>query len=398
VHPDYLQELYGQRLSLQSGSKRTALAGSVQVSDVFVVDGKAGLPQDDNETWTKDGQGTGIRGPRAKGGHKLEGIAKPAPGKIFLILRTNLGAIDADAKSSMVSFTPAAVRLVTKGRNYFPIGTVDDGQVLFRNAVDDVLFVEGGKSADLVFEVPETDFAPAAGDPANRKLVSDVFLEFKRFARVDLGGKAVFAGIKTPTDAVAVVRKEGTPSGTVGKVTNATLKIGPWRVAATLESPLNVGTTKEDAKGDTEWGSFALQNGRFLRVEVKPVRSLSIMGRGQETIREFFVPKDRRMLMISAQPAGKDPWKWADDLANYQLVDSKGTRYKPNGAMAKVLNKNTDTMVIRYDADKPQDSAPSDKTMKPTDVTLLFLLPRKTQLKSLDYKKDLMALMPMTVD
>jgi hypothetical protein len=404
IHPDYLQELYGSRLSLQSGAKRTAVANtpkamSVQVNDLYTIDGRVGFPQDDNERFMNQSNSTGIRGPKAsKAPAKLEPVAKPGAGKMFLILRTSVGTVNADNKNNVVSFTPAGVRLVVNRKNYFPIGTLEAGRVLFRNEVDDQLFVPGGKAADLVFEVPEADVSPDSKDPTARKVASDVFFEFKRFARVDLSGKKIAPAVAEPTALVEVFRKDGMPANAVGRVTNATLKVGTPKLNTTLYCPLNIGTSKADAKGEKEWGTFVLKGNHFLRLEVNPVRSIKLISTGQDITSDFYVPTNSRLVMLEATPAGKDPWKWADDLSSYQLVDEPGTRYKPNGAMAKLNNNGQDMLLVRYDAEKTLPSVPVSKEMKATDVTLLFVVPKGAQLKTLEYKKELLSLTPLKAD
>jgi hypothetical protein len=80
------------------------------------------------------------------------------------------------------------VRLVANGRNYFPIGTLDSSGTLVVNRPDDFLFAsvaEGDPTVAFVFDVELADVVDG------ETVAADVFFEAKRFARVDLTGKAV---------------------------------------------------------------------------------------------------------------------------------------------------------------------------------------------------------------
>ncbi|MGE5612361.1 MAG: CvpA family protein, partial [Bacillota bacterium] len=211
IHPDFLQELFGQRVGLQPGSRHSAAASSLGVGGVFMLTGP--ILQDDPERWTREGAPVGIRG--AKGSAPaLTREYKPGSGKVALVVRVKPETAGADpGPSGLIAFTPASARLAANRKNYFPIGTLESGRVLYRNVVDDPLFLPAGKSVDLVYEVPEADVVqPGKDKNAAPKVAPDVLVEFKRSARADLGFKQVTKGVTPPGDAVEVVRKEGSPS------------------------------------------------------------------------------------------------------------------------------------------------------------------------------------------
>src|SRR5213075_1310825 len=139
-------------------------------------------------------------------------------GKVHLVVRTHFSKDDADIKSGFVCLSAANVRLVAKAtettpprfKNYYPIGTLEGGRILYVNAPDDYLFVPSEKSADFVFEVDEDGvFTPAdtSDKTSPRRIAPGVFLEVKRLARVSLAGMTAQRGVQ-PSDQVELVRKE----------------------------------------------------------------------------------------------------------------------------------------------------------------------------------------------
>jgi len=193
VHPDYLQELFGQRTGIHPGAKRTAMPVDVTVDGVYWRDQ---LNQIDAE----------IDAIRKRA---LPASIKARPDSVFLVVRTMFKQSASD-RDNIVRFSPSVVRLLANGKNYFPIGTLEGG-TLYANRADDALFVnvagsDGG--ADLVFQV-DAGVAPASPTgPSDRAIAPGTFLEFKRFARIDLSGKTVPPTIPASAN-VKVLRKSG---------------------------------------------------------------------------------------------------------------------------------------------------------------------------------------------
>ena len=209
AQPDYLDTLFGQRLGVQAGAKRSAVNAGV-VEQVTVPD---------------DGVATYARLPQVPG--ELDAIRPasevparrdPAEGDVLLAVRIDVGQ-DASDSDNVFRFSPAAVRLVAAGdatgdatgteppADYRPVGTLAQGAVLVANKLDDPLFLsiagEGGV-VDLVFEVP-ADLVKGAGSDA-ATIADGVFLEVKRFARVDLSGHPVVARLQ-PDPTAGPMRK-----------------------------------------------------------------------------------------------------------------------------------------------------------------------------------------------
>jgi hypothetical protein len=184
VHPDWLLELFGQRLGIQPGAKRSALnVGSkwqVTVGDKVTV-----IPSIEQ----RDGELPGIRSIIQERRYTPKG-----EGRALIVVEAKI-ARDASDADSLTRFSPGSVRLVgTNGRehrDYFPIGTIDKSGVLVFNKPDDYLFVDYKASPDgAVAFAFDVDFADVSG--ADSKAVRPgVFFEFKRYGREDLTGLAI---------------------------------------------------------------------------------------------------------------------------------------------------------------------------------------------------------------
>src|SRR5207245_496313 len=234
------------------------------------------------------------------------------------------------------------IRLVAKSteinpprfKNFFPIGTLEGGRILYVNAPDDYLFVPGDKSGDLVFDGDEDGvFMPAdtSDKSAPRRIASGVFLEVKRLARVSLAGMTAQRGIQL-SDQVEVVRKEGAPPNAVVAGTNtggntaaaskaSLVSEGDVTASSKLFTPLNVGTPNENEKnGLTQWGSFSLQNKKFSKIDMTPTQTIAMMARGDNLVSEFAVPPGNAMIQVPARVAqGRGKWDWASELPDFRL-------------------------------------------------------------------------------
>jgi hypothetical protein len=114
------------------------------------------------------------------------------------------------------------------------------------------------------------------------------------------------------------------------------------------------------------------------------------MSRGDNLVSEFAVPPENAMIQVTAHVAqGHGKWEWANTLADFRLVDTAGKRYVPYGAMAKVTNKQNQNMLAAvYDFGKPVTSLNGTDEFEPTDITLIYLVPKGIELKSLDFKEE----------
>jgi hypothetical protein len=253
VHPSLLDELFGQRLGYQFGTNRTALNAAkkteVTVEGVFV------LPPKPDPAMVTDAEFTRVRSTPL--------TLKPmSADEMRIAVRVKLAETMAD-KDKLIRLTPAAVRLMAyapdelyssdelQPRDYYPIGTLEANNILYLNKVDDPIIIEskakkaagGGDGAavvDFVFQVKENGFVEA-GDKNAIKIAADTFLEVKKFARVDLGGKEVKA-MSSNVPVLAVKRKrldwEKRPAPPeAGKIAGAAAPAEPTAVAPAAPAP-----------------------------------------------------------------------------------------------------------------------------------------------------------------
>ena len=228
VHPDWLTELFGQRLGIQSAAKRTAVNAGGAANDVMAAKDDGGHADAGPYVLDRQLKQRAHEFPTiAKGGKdpmfpKVD--PKKDPARLTVVLRTYFGKKARDAKDSRVRFSPSSVRLVTQKKdatgdlawaNYFPLGTVEDATEFYYNRPDDFMFVGGeageDSGVDLVFQVDREGFATGVGpnnDLSNAKIANGTFLEVKRMGRVDLSGQPLrpFGALKK-SPAVAVMRK-----------------------------------------------------------------------------------------------------------------------------------------------------------------------------------------------
>jgi hypothetical protein len=398
VHPDYLQELFGQRVGIQAAASRVAsIDKSLKIEGVYVA---PSLPQDDQERWVVGNYAAGVRGPETvPQPPPLPPVLKPQTGQALLVVRAMLGAGAIDTKNRMVSFGTANVRLVAGGKNYFPIGTVEGGRTLFRAAPDDYLLVPGDRAVDLVFLVDEADVLEA-GEGKTYQTKAGTFLEFKRLPKEYLP-ETVAVGVPPPGDKVQVVRKQGgkAPPGR-GSATAGTGGGGPAGGAAAA-GPLTFPGTPDSFnampnpipvqgdKGESDWGAWTLTEQRFSKLEVNPTRALQMISSSPgEQIDRLYVTRQQAVVQWTGTPQGGS-WDWANEVGNFEIVDANNKRHKPHGVYAKVVNANgAQSIFVRYDQSRPLTSLSPSKEAKPTEVTLFWVVPNGSVIVTLEYKQE----------
>jgi hypothetical protein len=205
AHPDFLQELFAQRLGVQNRATRVALKDALQSVDLYRLDSIERRDHEYKEIRQRPFEATPL---------------KPTNAQLLVVVRAlfNRSAVD---KDGLVRFSPGAVRLVARRGtgasaewvNYYPIGTVDNAKTLYTSAPDDYLFADAKSAdsgADFAFLVDKSGFAEGGQAPtAALEVAEGTFLEFKRLAREDLGGKKVSPpGAYKPSPRINVMRKK----------------------------------------------------------------------------------------------------------------------------------------------------------------------------------------------
>ena len=395
VHPDYTGELFAQRLGIQVGASHTALnlpgkTAQVTVPDpgVFRIDADLTKSQIDAELSTL---------------HERPVKLTKGPNDLQLVVRVLFNK-DAADKDGYVRLSPGSVRLVGGGRNFYPVGTLEAGKVLYAHMLDDFLLINvkaEDRAADFVFFIDEPELI-VSGDAKEQTIKEGVFIEVKRLARIGLGGREV-AGRWTAGDAkISVERKpdvaktQGKAGGTAagaapapsaGQPAAAPLVYSSTLIDKNLFSPVNVGTPDADVRGaQIEGGTVTLQTRQIAQLEIQPVRSLTMMAQGENAISELFEPTGQKIVQVmgTPPPEASDPWAWTT-LRDWSLVDAAGRSYSPVGAFARVKAQQTDRMAASFNiAGNPSDIA-SDEGV-PTDVWIVFSIPSGTHLKQFQHK------------
>jgi hypothetical protein len=287
--------------------------------------------------------------------------------------------------------------LFAGGKNYFPLGTLQEGHLLYSNKPDDSLFVpvkDENRGADLVFLVSRADVLDPTVDEKSKelKVARGVFLEVKRMARVDLSGQTI-EGSVIASPLVSVLRKPGATA--IASVSEGQ-KQSPLRfvktdLAARLPSAINVGTNELTVSNITlpVGGTASLRNKAFALLVLLGDQTTGRMQQGEYVVSELFQPQGQKMVQVATTPSssgpGADPWSWAGQLGQFELVDATGHRYKPNGAWAKVQEQGQDFLVAQYNADSPVLRVVPIKGT-PTDVYLAYLVPAGTPLRQFTYR------------
>lgn len=203
VHPDWLSELFGERIGQQTGSRRVALIqpGSEPITVPAAFSG-AGLPTFDgygqakrNDPPDLDIRPMGFKFPYG------EALSASKGGLFPLVLRVKVRTSAIDDADHIFRFSPGQVRLVVRSepnadgeyrdaKSYYPIGFMDQGKVVL-NRVDDFLFLNTAEAGgfDAVFMV-DKNTALVAGKKSN-EIAPGTFLSVKRTANIDLAGLAV---------------------------------------------------------------------------------------------------------------------------------------------------------------------------------------------------------------
>lgn len=217
IHPDLKQEYFGQRLGIQTGARRVIVhneaknRNAIQSVELYRL---PSIKQIDFEL-------PQFRGPQRAA--KVPAELKPLPGKMILVARVMLGRDAGDPEDFIMRFSPGSVRLVAPASsggemtNYFPVGTIDKGQTLVANKLDDFLFVDlraGDKGIDFAFMVDAGGvLAGSAADAKSATVAEGAFLEINRMTRVDLSGREVKpAGAYKPNEKIDVLRKGKPPA------------------------------------------------------------------------------------------------------------------------------------------------------------------------------------------
>jgi hypothetical protein len=444
IHPDLIQELFGQRIGIEAGANHSALnlaSGPHQVSvlGIYTVPSTDLTVLDQYDPKMRD--------------HPLDAIGvianldKGAKGstieadKMLLVVRTQFSADLADANN--FRFSPGTIRLVapqtigtTEQGDYYPIGTLENN-TLYIDKPDDYLFLNlsgGDRVVDLVFMV---DRWKDAQQKTVKQMPSLSFLEVKRLARVDLEGKPIDTkapdtklaigvahvstgpsaavvppppGRPVPPPAPAPAPPTGTPqpAPTPGQPypqpqprpqpsnnpmsphsivpggPSSVLDIGEVIVSSALPQKLGTSAAEAAKKRGTAiaGGTADLRDGSARSLALDASELATDAEKGDVAITDLAPPKGQTFIRITTKPGGGDnTWGWAPQVNKLAVVDGGGTAYAPQGLWAAITIGGAEHILAQYSEGYNLDEiTPGDGTV--TSIVLYIPVPTGAQLRS----------------
>lgn len=430
IHPDFLQQAFGQRIGIQQGSKHAALrkppsGQPAHLLAAFLVGEKEALRQRDPERQVSgnpaDRAYVGVRGTLVEEEKKdptkrLPRDRRAEAGKVMLIARVQVSRDDSDDVTNVVAFGPANVRLVlpdttsgtaaapvTRWYNEFPIGTMERDE-LFLAEPDDYHFVAPDQAVDLVFEVKREDLLlPETTEAKAPRIRDGIFLEFKRFpriplAQVELKKTRELLSADAGAKSLGILRKKDPMGGAIDSTDTAADLKAPLKVesvGSTLNArlPFSVGFGSDQnvqKTGTARWGSYEINEGKFRTLVMDPMDSEDLVGKGQHTYNALSFIQDGQVFEARFRVISNDKRAWLDDLNEFRLVDGAQKHHDAVGMVARLQNnQSVNYPLVRFQTRKAIESPPKELT--PTDVTLYFVVPYGTEIKAVSFKKQTLA-------
>jgi hypothetical protein len=416
VHPDFLDELFGQRLGIETGGNHVAMNLPDKKLDTVDLVGLYSKIIPTSDQYQKDSELKELRT-----GGLLKPIALP-PTQVFLVVRVTFKLPGADS-DRLFRLSPGSVRLMVNAvdpgsneptfTNYFPVGTLQDARVLYLNKLDDFLFVplrEGDRGVDLVFKVNKKQFDTGKKAPAG------TFLEVKRLARVDLSGQEINPAnalktnpdynpmrkllILTPPPAPNSEQPAApapetppapSPTPTPTPTPAPTPTPEPTSNAFQIQEavPSDAVPTLLTAPAGTEGSLVQVPGGTAVisggKLKVADLDSTAADQTLPVKVTQFSIPGGMSMVQVSGTPSAASPWGFAGEPEAYEVVDAAGKKYQPYGLFAKYDAKGSEWMRLRYiDGTTISGSAAPEGAGKPKQVVLFFLVPPGTALTEFD--------------
>ncbi len=424
IHPDYLSELFGQRLGIQIGARHTILAkddaGAVKVLGVYT---QPALSQIDSEI-------VGLRQtatPPPK-------VLRAEDGKTLLIVRVKFGhaAIVADDADQKLRLSCGAISLtagrttdnVVDYRDYHPIGTLDPSGLALFNRIDDFIFVDLKTSTDhtidFIFSV-DSDYAMADGsDKVPFKLRHGTFLEIKRYSLSDLSGMKVDYGPPANPDANPILRKTdillaiqkaekiqlrqaaggvatATTPGATADLVSAGMVYRDTRLNDDTLTPINCGTADADAEinlpGMLVSGKLKDHAWEKLLVPVGKT-TVELIGDGSDNVSKINPGAGNAVVTMTCAVADiPDVWKWTDAVNDLTIVDENNQTYIPRGVWAWVQkggDKYLTCNIGNVDGNGRLNKI-EDRSGLPKTIFIAYFVPLGRHIKAIKYKDQFSA-------
>ena len=213
VHPDFLKEVFAQRLGIQPDAAHVAI-DPVNGPPALAVGSITPLQSLKAEDFLPNKVGDTSVHARLSGTLTANGTPIQAGGpkvdknQLMLQFRLIFGESAKDKGSSYIRFSPGTIRLVANHKDdagtmvptdYYPWGILDDKGAVYLNKLDDYLLfdITGGQThiVDMLFVVDKDGFL-SDSKPGNEKVAEGVFIEYKRLSRHSLGGMVLTSAPK----------------------------------------------------------------------------------------------------------------------------------------------------------------------------------------------------------
>jgi hypothetical protein len=412
IHPDYLDELFGQRVGIEFGGNHVAM--NLPDKRLAAMDVVGLYTRLIPSTAQKDAEFAKLR----SGGALKPIILTANSSDTFLVVRVNFKMQAADQKDRVLRFSPGSVRLVVNTpqpgtgesafKDYFPIGTLQDARTLYLNKPDDFLFVQmAGEDhgADLVFIVNKKQFDTNAP--------SGTFIEFKRLARVDLGHQEIQSALKLKTDPnFNVMRKPAivpppeagaptptpeqgtptpptpeqptptpTPTPTPEPAAATTFQVTAANASSNLPVPVTGPTGQEGTLVQVPGGTAVITGMKLKTADINSTRAEQTQ---PLKITQFALPEGQAMIQVTGTSATAAPWGFASEPDQYELVDATAKRYQPYGVFASYTSGGAEKIYLRYVDATSISGAATLPDGTPRQITFFYVVPSGTAVTEFD--------------
>jgi len=435
VHPDLLDEYYGQRLGIQAGARHTAVSNqaSPEVSVKGIYEPPRPIPLVDGEPPTM----------RIAGSTPVPATLAADVGQIVLVVRMTFAGKDlADDADDLMRYSAASIRLVAgqPGNNvpfkdFYPVATLDNKGIAVACRPDDFLFSDMGqtRTIDFVFLVDRDNVMADATKNPPFELPPGTFVEFKRYAVSDIGGQTVQYGPPPNPDKTPVIRKPSVDTA-LGKID------GLWTGAAAIDTstPGAAGSSGEESSGgdngptaaasdhplgdsglgyisisvsnklpypisagtSNDAGTVQLPGGVGGELDHRQWTQLTV--NADTTVDQLAQPPSEDAQELAVDPntvlvqvecsapvsgSSNQMWSWGNRLADFALADATGQTFPCVGVWATAQRGTDHYLVVNYKNfdDKNHLQPLSSKKGRPVNVWLAFQVPSGTPIAEIRF-------------
>jgi hypothetical protein len=390
IHPDYAQEMFGDRIGIQVGGNRSVLnIDTLEQAKLAGLYSLAGISSADPEY------------KEFRSSRQIPSVVKPTPSQVLLVARIEIDHNAADDADKLFRFSTGSIRLVANNKNYFAIGVVDNANLLMLQKPDDFLFLDfgaaGQAAVDAAFLVDRADLF---GD--DRKATDTVpqgpFIEIKRLARIDLSGRTFDSSYTASADVAVLRKKIAIDKIKVSPITVVTVQAGAppaptvrtrpiapietavatpdvttpaagasnsAKISSAITYKIGVNTSDDNAQNVTvAGGTISLKDSRLSMVKIDPTVTLDKLAVGDSQLTDLYVADGQKAVQMTASAAPK-------------LLDGAGTSYDPNGVYCAV---DSGGLFMRFSSDRSIGAVSLPAGV--SAATYIFIVPSSAQIKS----------------